>query len=305
LTLHIENLRTRLEGVYERADDLSGGSLGILRQAMARFGDTRASQAAAGMAYYALFSLFPLLLVLISIGAFVLDRKLVQERLLAYVTESLPVSQQLVRDNIERVINLRGAVGLVGLIGLLWSASGFFNSLVYNVNRAWPDADARGFLERRLVALGIVVSLAVLLILALAATTLVELLPRFKVPLAGEVSIYEASYWSVISIALPLFIKFVLFLAIYRWLPNAQVGWRAALVGATVATLGWQLVTNIFNWYVSSGLSNYRLVYGSLGAIVALMFWIYLSGWIALFGAHLTAAIGRARGDDQLGTGRV
>ncbi len=295
----MENLRTRLEEVYEQTDDWSGGALGVLRQAMTRFGDTRASQAAAGMAYYAFFSLFPLLLVLVSVGGFVLDRELVQERLLAYVSDTLPASQQLVKENVERVIELRGTIGLLGLIGLLWSASGFFNTLAHNVNRAWPDADERGFVERRLVAMGMVASLAVLLILSLVSTTLVELLPRFKVPLAGEVSFYEASLWKVTSIVIPLFIKFLLFLALYRWLPNTRVGWPAALVGAIVAALGWQVVTNIFGWYVGSGLSDYRLVYGSLGALVALMFWIYLSGWIALFGAHLSAAIALARKDGK------
>ena len=70
---------------------------------------------------------------------------------------------------------------------------------------------------------------------------------------------------------------FFLFLAFYRLVPNAEVGWPAALWAAFVVALAWELVANAFAWHVSSGLARYRLVYGSLGTVVALLFWIYLS----------------------------
>jgi membrane protein len=69
-----------------------------------------------------------------------------------------------------------------------------------------------------------------------------------------------------------------------------------------VAALGWELAATIFNWYVSSDLARFTLVYGSLGAIVAFMIWIYINGLIALFGAYLTAAIERVRSADQIAT---
>lgn len=265
----------------------------IVGRAIRRFSNNRAPQAAASMAYYALFSLFPLLLVLVSVGSFVLEREVVQKRLLEYVTTTLPVSQQLIRQNVERVLKLRGPVGIAGLIGLLWSATGFFNTLAHNINRAWPEADVRGFLERRLVALGIVGSLAGLLVLSLVSTAVLDLLPRLRIPVWGDASFYEALAWRALSNLIPWLFKFLMFLALYRWVPNTEVRWSAAAWGALVAALGWELITNAFSWYLGSGLARYELLYGSLGAIVALMFWIYLSSWIALFGAHLSAAVAR------------
>ncbi len=264
----------------------------IVGHAIRRFGNSRAPQAAASMAYYALFSLFPLLLIFVAVGSFVLEREVVQERLLEYVTTTLPASQQLIKQNVERALELRGPVGIAGLIGLLWSATGFFNTLVHNINRAWLQADVRGLLERRLVALGIVGSLAGLLVLSLVSTAVLDLLPRFRISLWGDASLYEAYVWNILSNLVPLLFKLLMFLALYRWVPNTKVKWLAAVWGALVAALGWELITSAFSWYLGSGLARYELVYGSLGAIVALMFWIYLSSWIALFGAHLSAAVG-------------
>ena len=287
----MSNFGDRIEVVYDQINELSYGILGVIARAFKHFGSARAPQSAAGLAYYALFSLFPLLLVLVSVGGFVLERDLVQQRLLAYVTQTLPVSQQLIKDNLEQLLALRGPVGIVGLVGLLWSATGFFNTLAYSINRAWADADLRGFVGRRLVALGMVGSLAVLLILSLISTAVLDLVPQLGVAVGISASIYEGPWWRIFSHLLPWLIKFLLFLALYRWVPNTRVRWQAAIWGAVVAALGWELVTGAFSWYLSSGLAQYRLVYGSLGAVVALMFWIYLSGWIALFGAHLSAAI--------------
>ena len=78
-------------------------------------------------------------------------------------------------------------------------------------------------------------------------------------------------------------------------MPNTTVAWSEAAWGAAVAVVAWEGAKRGFAWYVSSDLVHYRLVYGSLGAVVALLLWIYLSSWLVLFGAHLSAAIARSR----------
>jgi len=79
--------------------------------------------------------------------------------------------------------------------------------------------------------------------------------------------------------------------SLYRWIPNTEVKWSQAFWGALVATLGWEIATQTFTWYLTSGMARYQLVYGSLGTVVALMFWIYLSSLITFYGAHLSAAV--------------
>jgi membrane protein len=281
----------KAKAIYRRANDLSGGSLDILRETFQRFNDARASEAAAGMAYYALFSLFPLLLALVAAGSFFLESERAYREVVDLVTQAIPVSRGLIERNIRRVLELRGTVGIVGLIGLLWSATGVFTILDNHINRAWPEAETRNFLEKRLVALGMVGVLAGLLVLSLFSTAVLNLLPRLQVPLWGGVSIYETSLWAIVSKLVPgLFIS-LMFLSLYRWVPNTEVKWSGAVWAALVAAFAWEATASAFTWYLSSGLARYELVYGSLGAVVALMFWIYISSLITLLGAYLSAAI--------------
>jgi membrane protein len=280
--------------IYRTADRISGGRVKVLRKAIVGFSETRAAQAAAAMAYYAVFSLFPLLLVLVAVTGFLVTDERAHGEVVRVVTAAIPVSQDLVEGNVQRVLELRGPVGIVGLVGLLWSASGVFMVLAHNINSAWPNADPRSTLERRLLGMAMAGVLLVLLLLSLTSSTVLGLLPRLQVPLAGGISIYETALWGVFSRVMPWLFTLLLFLALYRWVPNTGVKWKAAGLGAALAAIAWEISKNLFAWYVGSGFVSYQLVYGSLGTVVALMLWIYLSGWIALFGAHLTSAIGAA-----------
>lgn len=288
-----ENFAGKIRTLYDRANDLTSGSLVIVSDAIQRFDDVRAAEATASIAYYAIFSFFPLLLVLIAAGGFMLESEQAQRQVLDFVTEVFPISQPLIEKNIQRVLALRGTVGFVALLGLLWSAMGVLTVLARNINRAWTKAEPRSFLGSRLVALGMVGGLAVLLAFASVSTTVLDVLARFRVPLGGGLLIYETLLWTILSSVVPRLFTFFALLGLYRWVPNANVRWSEAFWGALVATLAWGIATDIFTWYLGSGVVHYELVYGSLGAIVALMLWIYIIGLITLFGAHLSAAVAR------------
>jgi membrane protein len=288
-----QDLKAKAAAFFKQANQRSGGVLGVVKGSIESFGEARGSEAAAGMAYYALFSLFPLLLALVAAGSYLLDRQQVFQEVVNLVSNAFPISQNLIEENLQQVLALRGAVGLIGLGVALWSASGAFTILTRNINRAWTEAPPRGFVENRLVALGMVGSLAILLVLSLLTSTALNVLSRLQVPLIDLQSLYNTPLWTALSDLVPWFFIFLLFLALYRWVPNAEVGWAAAFWAALVVALAWEIVANAFAWYVSSGLARYRIVYGSLGAVVALMFWIYLSSWIIIFGAHLSAAVAR------------
>ena len=289
----MQNWKERGKAVYARLNTLSGGALDVLKDAVQHFGKVRATQAAASMAYYAVFSLFPLALGLIVVGSFVLESEQAQQEVIQFFTDAFPASQNLIEQNIEHVLDLRGPVGIIGLVSLLWSGSGVFSTLAYNVNLAWPEAEARNLLEKRLVALGMIGALVGLLLLSLVSTTVLNLLPRLEIPLGDGVSIYETPIWTLVSNLVPLLFTFLLFFSLYRWVPSIAVSGWEALWGALVAAIGWEIATRAFTWYLRSGTAQYELVYGSLGAVVALMFWVYLSSLVTFFGAHLCAAIAR------------
>jgi membrane protein len=280
----------QLKKWYGSANHFSGTRLDILKNALETFSETRASQAAASLSYYAFFSLFPLLLVLIAGGSYFLNGQQVYQDVTQLVQKAIPVSTQLINENLRQVLDVRGTVGIIGLLTLLWSASGVFTNLAYNINLAWPGAPRRNFLEKRLVGLGMIAGLSGLLILSLTLNWITELIPFLNAEGASSSSL---GLWKLISSLGSWLTIFLLFLALYRWVPTTDIEWSAAFWGALIASFAWKVATTGFSWYLRSGLGRYQLVYGSLGAIVALLFLIFVVSMVTLFGAHLSAAIDR------------
>lgn len=294
----IQQFIDRLRKIYRRLNQLSGGILGIIRRAFEGFSDQRGSEAAAGLAYYAFFSIFPMLLVFIVVGSFFIDRAVVQSRLLEILQGVIPGAQEVVVENIDRVLELRGTVTFIALISLVWSATSVFNILAININRAFPKADSLNFLTGRLRGLLMFVGLGLLMLLSFASSTLIGLVPSINIPLNGK-ALHETFLWRIVALSVPVLLNMLLFWGIYYWVPTTGVSRRASLIGGLIAGIAWQVLNRGFTWYLSSGLSKYRLIYGSLGTVVALLFWIYLTAMILLIGAHLTASI-QHRFDEKL-----
>jgi membrane protein len=291
----MKELQDLLDSIYREANRLTGGALGILGDAYNRFNKANAGHVAAALAYFAMFSLFPLLLALIAAGSFFLEGEQVQQRVVQSLMRVVPISAELIRSNVDQVLERRGTIGVVGLVGLIWSGTGVFTVLLDHINRAWAKAEQRSFVEKRLLGLGIGILgiVAALLMLSFLTTPVLNVLPRLEIRLDGRVPIFDRPLWTLIASGLPVVLTFLTFLALYRWGPNTDVRWSEAAWPALFVALAWEVAKRVFAWYVSSDLVRYRLVYGSLGAVVALLLWIYVSSMLVLFGAHLSAAIAR------------
>jgi membrane protein len=264
------------------------GWLIIPETTYATFTHARASQAAAGLAYYAFLSLFPLLLMLIVGGSYFLDRQQVFANVTRFFHQALPVSQDWIEEILQQVLRIRGRVGLLSILMLLWSASGFFTNLVYNIDLAWPEVRQRNYIEKRLIGVAMVVALTGLMAFSMIFDWIANLIPLSSIAISAT---EEIDVVRVISGLISFFTSFMLFLALYRWVPKANSTFRSAFYSGLAAAVLWKVVTETFNWYIRSGLANYQLVYGSLGAIITFLLLIYLVSLIILFGAHLCAAI--------------
>lgn len=275
---------------YKNADRFSGGVLEIIRIAFQSFGQARGSEAAASLAYYTFFSIFPMLLVFIAIGSFFVDSEVVATQLMNLLQGVLPGAEELIMTNIERVIKLRGAVTFLALVTLIWSATSMFNVLAKNINRAFPEAVVPDFIKGRMLGFFMLLALGLLMIVAFGVSTLSSLIPAINIPVNGKV-LHETILWQAGAFLVPIGLNMLMFWAIYQWVPLVKIERKAAFMGGLVAGVVWELLNNAFTWYLSSGLSRYHLVYGSLTTVVILMFWIYLTATVILVGAHLTASI--------------
>lgn len=285
------NLKELLLPYYQKANRRSRGSLEIVRLTIKNFTVARGAEASASLAYYALFSLFPLMLVLISVLGFVLSSSDAYQVTLDFIAQVLPTSRSLIERNFQEILNRRGTIGLIGLVGAFWSASGFFNTLVRNINRAWLGIKPRDVIRTRLFALLSIVILILLLALSLVSSALFDIIKLIDTPLFNG-KLFETTFvWNLLRFLLPALFTFLMFTAAYRWIPNTRVRWKASIIGAIWTTVAWEAAKYLFSIFLSSGIVRYEILYGSVGTLLALMFWIYISCMIILLGAHLTASI--------------
>ena len=259
----------------------------ILATTFHRLGCERGFEAAASMSFFTVFSMFPLLLLLVAVAGSVLSTVDAQERFLDAVLRLVPVSRELVRQNVLAVVRSRGAVGGIGVVGLIWAASSAFGTLVRNLNRAWPCARPRNLMGERLLSLAMVLALVGLVVLFMIAKALVVLPGEWESAQRVTSSLIElvpsqASLWGFMLLVLTM---------LYRWLPRTIVLWREALAGAVVASVALWGATTAFTRILASGFVSYNLVYGSLGTLLALLSWVYIACVLLLCGAHVAAAI--------------
>jgi len=277
-----------LKRFYQNISHFSGDRLDILKDAVRTFTEKQAAQASASLAYYTLFSIFPLLLVFVAAGSYFLDSNQVFDAVTQFVQQALPISTQVINENLRQVLEERGTAGIFSLVILLWSASGMFTNLAYNINLAWPHASRRSYLQRRLIGLWMILGLIGLIVLSLTLSWITARLPFMDIAHASSSYLILLRLISAFGSWLTIFL---VFLTLYHWIPTLRVRWSSTFWGALIASLAWKAITAGFSWYLDSSFGQYQLVYGSLGAIVAFLFLIYMISLITLFGAHLSAAI--------------
>lgn len=286
-----DSLVKKIRPIYTSINLRLNGALDVFRIAARSFGRERAPEAAASMAYYTFFSIFPLVLVLISFASFVLKSQFVQDQILDFIVNIFPISPDLITTNIENVLSKRGTVGSLALIGLMWSASNMFNTIALNIDRAWPNEVSHSFIERRMIGFAILIGLILIIIILWFLNTIIQmdfvarLITFFKVP------ILSTTLWDILLFLIIRGFRFLIYWIIFQWFPKASVRPSEALWGAITVTICSEFITYIMNWYLTSQWVRYELIYGSLGRIIALLLWIYFSSYVILFGAHISSAV--------------
>lgn len=281
----------RAKTIYHETSSLDVRWLAVIRHSVTRFAEMRGPEVAASLAYYALFSLFPLILAMAALMGMLFGGEGAYLQIVSFIRGLIPFSGDLLERNLAEVIEKRGTIGLISVVAALWAATGFFTTLARNVNRAWPMVKLRGAVHNRLVGFGMVAALFMLLFISLVSTTVVHFFPLVLRRFGLSLPELHAPTWLPIIQILSIFFSFLLFVGLYRWVPNKDVRWKAVLIGSVAVTIVWELAKQVFTFYLRSGFARYEILYGSLGTLIALMVWIYVSNLIVLFGAFLVASI--------------
>lgn len=258
-----------------------------------KFQHDNCPQLAAAITYYVIFSLFPLLIFLAGVTGSVLDdaarRDVVNE-----VLKVIPLSEGEGRNSVEDAVravsgsNAR-ALGLVGLFGSLWSGSSMFGAIRRALNIVYRDPEySRPWAQQKAVDLALVLGLGLLFLLSVGATAALTIVERRSEDLAwiGRLSEDMGFVWTLGEYAVPFVLSFIAFTFCYTLVPSRNRNLGNAWPGALVAAVLFEAAKSGFSFYVAH-FKNFDLVFGSLGAVVTFMFWIFLSSQIMLLGAEV------------------
>lgn len=240
----------------------------------------------AQLAYFFLLSLFPLLLFSITLmGYLPLD----EEILLNLLSTVAPAeTMDFISSNITDIVNdQKGGLLSFSIIGTLWSASNGVNAITKALNKAYKVEENRSFFSARIIAIIMTIAMIAVIVIAILLQVLGRTIGIYLFSLFGLsedfIQVWETLRWSISSL-----VFFTVFLFLYKFAPNHKVYFKEAALGAIFATLCWQLVSYGFSYYVST-LGNYSATYGSLGAVIILMIWFYISGFIIIMGGVINA----------------
>jgi YihY family inner membrane protein len=241
---------------------------------------------AAAIAYHALFSFFPLILILLGVGgAFVRTHQL-QPHIIESVRLYLPVGSDFVEDNLRTITASSGKISLFAIVLLAWTASGAFMPLELALNQAWGVKKERGFLHRRIVAALMVLLCGYLILASVFSTVMLGRVPRFVQHFSEDR--WVSSTTTITVEVLVVFISFALmvlmFMLIYKFVPYTHIRFSQVTPAAILAALTWESAKDVFTFFLHY--SNYKNVYGSIATIIAILTWVYVSAGILLFFAE-------------------
>lgn len=269
----------------------------FLKQLFERFVQAEVLGLSAQLAYFFLLSLFPFLMFIVTlIGYLPFDDRMVIAVLAEYLPEDVVF---MIDENLKEIMNNRsGGLLSISIIGTLWSASNGFNAITRSFNKAYGVKPARNFILNRIIAIGLMFSMVAAIIIALLFPVFGRLIGEYvlvNVPLPETiVDMWDVLRWVSSSVML-----FVVFFVLYKLAPNKKMKENHVLYGTIFATVGWQLTSYGFSYYVET-LGNYSLTYGSLGTVIVLMIWFYLSGIIITTGGVINAHFSERRQEKNL-----
>ena len=280
-------------------DERTHGWLGMVVGAAKQALKPDSAITAASIAYFAIFSLFPLALLSIGIASFSLGPLMDQHLVVQRLEFIAPALGQLLGKNIDEIIQARGPVTVVALGSLIWSASSMFYVLTGTLTKVWGIERSRPVWKRRGLAILFVLAFVgpVLFLASFADSMISNLLTRLPGPIIQIVG--------SASLVLAVLLDVALFMVLYLMLPHAASGWREILPGAIGAGLLWELAKKAFLFFISTYISISNLIYGSVAAIIAILTWAYLSGLIFLFGAYLSVSYHQQRQPRQQAAGQI
>jgi membrane protein len=241
---------------------------------------------AAALAYYAVFSVFPLTLLLAVAISSILGPTVAQEQISQGLSLFLPDETEtisLIQESVQQAVEQSRSFGLIGLVGLIWSALGLFSNLTASLDRIFQVPASRGMWRERMLAFLMTLALIGLVVVSFIASGILTLL---------EAALFSSTnIWLRIAVLfLPLGLNMVIFVLLFRFVPARHVNWDAIWPAALLGAAALELAKIAFRWYLQN-VTNFQVVYSSIATVIVLMFWAFLTASVFLIAAEICAQL--------------
>jgi membrane protein len=262
---------------------------------------------AAQLAYYFLFALFPFFLVLTTLLGHLPIPNLM-DRLMELLSEMLPGDAlQLVQENVHDLVTRpRGGLLSFGLVAALWSSSSAITAITEGLNRAYDVQENRPFWKVRLIAVLLTMGLSLFIIVALLLLTFGPQIGGWIADQVGLGRVFQIT-WNILRWPVIVGLLISAMALVYYAAPDVEQRWQWITPGSVIAVLGWLAASLGFSYYVNN-FGSYNAMYGSIGAVIVLLTWMYVSGFFVLVGGEVNSEIehassrGKDPGEKQLPT---
>ena len=265
----------------------------ILVHSLHQFHENDLFTSAAAMSYFGLMALLPALLLMLALS----NQIAAATELVTHAVDVYPGSRAFLRETSRSLSAVGTGVVITCFIVVLWAGSWVFSVIERALNRIW-GATSRTFWHGRALTIGMIGVIGSLLAISVVITSVVVALREMAANLSPrQIASYPillsvgSAFWQGIFAVLSFLVTVVLFVVVYRFMPKAEVSLRDTLPGAVAGGLLWEVAKYTFAW--SLNYFHYDQIYGSVGAVVAVLTWSYVSSLILLFGAQLTAVFHR------------
>lgn len=255
-------------------------------QLVFRYKDDDLSTMSAAITYYLILAFFPFLLFLINMISFT---PLSNDILITNFNQFLPNETGiLVKNVVVQTLQAKSKTLLfLGMIGSLWAASSGISAITKGLNKAYDIEENRNFIKLNSISLISTIGVSLMIIFSFVMIVFGKPIGTYVFGLIGATAVFNI-IWLFLRYFIPLALMFVTFSLIYGYVPNRRLKYNNIIVGTIFTTLGWIFTSVLFSFYVNN-FANYEKVYGSLGGVIALISWLYISTLIILIGGELNA----------------
>jgi membrane protein len=270
----------------------------LVRRVVAEVQQDNCAGYAAALAYYFLFALFPFFLFLTALLGYLPIPNLL-DRMMAFLAQVMPgEALSLVEDNVRNLVSQqRGGLLSFGILAALWTSSSAITGISDALNHAYDVEEGRPFWKVRGMAILLTIGLSIFLI---SSIVLLMFGPQIGGWLAGFVGLggaFEIA-WNILRWPVILFLVITAVATIYYFAPDVDQHWKWITPGSVFAVVLWLLVSLAFSYYVNN-FGSYDKTYGSIGAIIILLTWMYVSGFVILVGGEINSVIEHASAEGK------